>query len=150
MIAVLSLTLGFYVARLLPPFILEDQFWREFWSGPPVAGIFAVLAASIAYGASVHSASEAKGTAAAESARKQVEMAINMAVDDSSTKRMVGLNLLDTLIGKHEGSLDDLIYSVVVQVSGIEVDGTDTNGDNKVEEGGDHENSKIEHPRQEN
>lgn len=134
-LAAVTLAVGFCVARLLPPFVLDGPFWRDFWSGPPMAGIFAVLAASIAYRAAVHSAAEARMAAAAESARKQVEMAITMAVDDSSTKRMVGLNLLDTLFGKHEGSLDDLILSVSVQVTGIQVDGIDANGDNREEMG---------------
>ena len=31
------------------PWSLDAQFWREFWAGPPTAGIFAVIAALIAF-----------------------------------------------------------------------------------------------------
>lgn len=87
----------------------------------------------------MHSSAVAKETAADESGRKQVEMAINMAVDDSSTKRMVGLNLLDVLFGKHGDGLDDIIFSVAVQVSGMTVDGTGEDGDTRGEAGDEHE-----------
>ncbi len=87
----------------------------------------------------MHSSAVAKETAADESGRKQVEMAINMAVDDSSTKRMVGLNLLDVLFGKHGDGLDDTIFSVAVQVSGMTVDGTGEDGDTRGEAGDEHE-----------
>ncbi len=66
-------------------------------------------------------------------------MAINMSVSDSSAKHMVGLNLLDDLIGKHAGSLGDLIFSVVVQTSGVKVDGAEANEDNEGEAGGQNE-----------
>lgn len=87
----------------------------------------------------MHSSAVAKETAADESGRKQVEMAINKAVDDSSTKRMVGLNLLDVLFGKHGDGLDDIIFSVAVQVSGMTVDGTGEDGDTRGEAGDEHE-----------
>jgi hypothetical protein len=48
-IAVGGAVIGAGVRSLLPPFVLDDPFWRDFWSGPPVAGLFAVIAAGVAF-----------------------------------------------------------------------------------------------------
>jgi hypothetical protein len=88
----LAFVSGFAVARVLPPFIMDDPFWRDFWSGPPAAGIFAVVAAFFAYSAAVHSASVTKRNAEADEFWKQAEWALNLAISDSSTKRAVGLS----------------------------------------------------------
>lgn len=40
---------GAVLRGLLPPFVVDAPFWRAFLSGPPAAGLFAVLAAGIAF-----------------------------------------------------------------------------------------------------
>jgi hypothetical protein len=51
---VLGGAIGFAWRGLLPPFEVDDSFWRAFLTGPPVAGLFAVIGALIALaGASI-------------------------------------------------------------------------------------------------
>lgn len=42
---------GATIGRMFPPFVVVEPFWRQFLSGPPVAGLFALGGAGIAYGA---------------------------------------------------------------------------------------------------
>ncbi|MCW4466528.1 hypothetical protein OK351_13600 [Glutamicibacter sp. MNS18] len=91
MLVLLMFTVGFILARVLPPFILDDPFWRAFWSGPPAAGIFAVIAASLAYAAAIHSATVARTNAEADAFWKQAEWSLNLALSDASTERAIGL-----------------------------------------------------------
>ncbi|MFR0639634.1 MULTISPECIES: hypothetical protein [Micrococcaceae] len=92
-----------------------------------------MAAASVAYAATVYCSSVTKATAAEESARKQVEWAIDMAVSDSSAKRIVGLSFIDVLLGKHGAVLEELMYQVVLQGSGSVVDDEEAAGDNERE-----------------
>lgn len=135
----LAFVAGFILARILPPFIMDDPFWRSFWSGPPAAGIFAVVAAAFAYAAAVHSAGVAKETAVKESARKQAEWAIDMALSDSSTRRMAGLSFIYVLMGKSGPVLDELLYRVVSEGPGAKVDDAEPMDDNSGEAGDDGE-----------
>ena len=92
-----------------------------------------MAAASVAYAATVYCSSVTKATAAEESARKQVEWAIDMAVSESSAKRIVGLSFIDVLLGKHGAVLEELMYQVVLQGSGSVEDDEEAAGDNERE-----------------
>lgn len=48
---VLALIVGFVIGAVTPHAITGDDLWRSFITGPPVAGLFAVLAALIAFAA---------------------------------------------------------------------------------------------------
>lgn len=72
---------GALIRGVLPPFALDDPFWRAFWSGPPAAGLFAVLAAVIAFFPAYRSTRIARESAA----RQHVEIARQSA--DNETGR---------------------------------------------------------------
>lgn len=95
--AVVGLGVGFGVRSLLPPFVLDDPFWRAFWSGAPAAGLFAVFGALIALiGASV-----AAGVARVGARRTEwwnrAEWALNLSVSDQQADRVLGLLLLKNM-----------------------------------------------------
>lgn len=57
-------TFGFVLRSFLPPFVLDDPFWRDVLSGPPVAGLFALVGAGVAFAAAAIAARTAKEAAA--------------------------------------------------------------------------------------
>lgn len=57
---------GAVLRGLLPPFVVDAPFWRAFLSGPPAAGLFAVLAAGIAFYPAYRSTRIARENAARE------------------------------------------------------------------------------------
>ena len=92
--------MGFLLRSVLPPFVLDDPFWRDFWSGPPVAGLFAVLAAVVAFYPAHRSTRIARETAAREQWWKRAEWALGLAISDSQADREVANDALVALMGE--------------------------------------------------
>lgn len=54
------------MGRMFPPFVLDDSFWRTFFTSAGFGGVMAVIAATIAYLAARHSAKSARTQATAD------------------------------------------------------------------------------------
>ncbi|MCS5723420.1 hypothetical protein N1028_18705 [Herbiconiux sp. CPCC 203407] len=96
-ISVLSISLGFGVRSLLPPFVIDDVLWREMLVGPPLAGVFAVVAATIAFFPAFRSTRITRENAAREQWWKRAEWALGQAGSDSRTGREVANDALVAL-----------------------------------------------------
>jgi len=87
-----ALARGFF-----PPFVLDEPFWREFWSGPPAAGVFALLGAVVAFGASRVGARTVRRGAERQEWWNRAEWALDLARSDKRVDRIIGLRALDAL-----------------------------------------------------
>lgn len=78
-VGVVAAGVGFGARSLLPPFA-DDPFWRAFWSGPPMAGLFAIVAAAVAFYPAYRSTLIARENAAREQWWKRAEWALGKLV----------------------------------------------------------------------
>ncbi|GAA1883585.1 hypothetical protein GCM10009715_32430 [Paeniglutamicibacter psychrophenolicus] len=90
-------TLGAVFGRLLPPFVLDDPFWRSFWVSPAVGGLAAVAAAGIAFGAAWQTVRASSRGARRQEWWYRAEWALNLAVADEGKARDVGIRVLEVL-----------------------------------------------------
>lgn len=135
--AFVGLVLGALVRGFFPPFVLDDPFWREFLSGPPVAGMFAVIGAAIAYGAASVGARTSRRGAERQEWWDRAEWALNLARSNDHVDRLIGLRALDALRDEATQSEYVLILAVTEGVTGG-MDTADTVVENGNREGGDH------------
>ncbi|WP_291038502.1 hypothetical protein [Herbiconiux sp.] len=96
-VSVLGLTVGFGARSFLPPFVIDDELWREMLAGPPLGGAFAVVAASIAFFPAFRSTRIARENAAREQWWKRAEWALAQAGSDSRSGREVANDALVAL-----------------------------------------------------
>lgn len=115
--------MGWVAGLLWPPIILDDPFWRAFWSGPPVAGLFAVVGAVIAYTAAQVGARTARRAAEREEWWNRAEWALDLARSDTQSDRLIGLRALEGLKEQATKSEAAMILAVTGAVTGD--DGTD-------------------------
>jgi hypothetical protein len=76
---------------------LDDQLWRAFVTGPPMAGVFAVIAALIALAAAHGSARVARDAAARQEWWDRAEWALGLATSDVHVDRIIGGRALEGL-----------------------------------------------------
>lgn len=86
---------GWFIRNASSPFVLDDAFWRDFWSGPPAAGIFALAGAVIAYIAALIAARTARRNARRDEWWKRTEWALGLTV--TPEHRDAGLAALEVL-----------------------------------------------------
>jgi hypothetical protein len=120
-IALSAAAMGAAVRSSLPPFVLDDPFWRAFWSGPPVAGLFAVCAATIAFYPAYRSTRIARENAAREQWWKRAEWALGQAGSDSQTDREVGNDALVALLNDATETEGKMIYRTIENFQGARV-----------------------------
>lgn len=72
-------------------------FWHDFLTGPPAAGLMAIVAAWIAWLAARHTAKVARSAAERELWWKRAEWALDLARSDNESDRLVGLRTLAVL-----------------------------------------------------
>ncbi|MDP9696134.1 UNVERIFIED_ORG: hypothetical protein J2X79_003713 [Arthrobacter globiformis] len=115
----------------MPPFVLDEPFWRDFWSGPPAAGLFAVVAAVIAFYPAFRSTLIARENAAREQWWKRAEWALGLAGSDSQTDREVANDALVALLNDATETEAKMIYRTIqnLQTSG-DVDTTNKSAEN--------------------
>lgn len=123
---VVGLGIGLTVGLLWPPIILDDPFWRSFWSGPPVAGLFAVIGAFIAYAAARIAARTARQSAERQEWWDRAEWALNLARSDHQVDRLIGLVALDGLRDQANESELTMILAVTSAVTGDDMNKTDS------------------------
>lgn len=72
---VIGLCVGAIVGRLFPPFVLDDEFWRAFFTSAGFGGVLALVAAGVAFGAAAYSSHRTAKNVAED--REQRERAAN-------------------------------------------------------------------------
>lgn len=116
--ALVGALLGAFVRGLFPPFVLDDPFWRDFWSGPPAAGLFAVLAAVIAFFPAYRSTRIARDNAEREQWWNRAEWALARADSDKQLDREVANTALVALSEEASKLEFDMIYRVIENLQG--------------------------------
>lgn len=109
---------GAILRGLLPPFVLDDPFWRDFFSGPPTAGLFAVVGAVIAYLAARAGARATRKGAERQEWWDRAEWALNLARSDESVDRIIGLRALGPLSDEATETEFEMILAVTTAVTG--------------------------------
>ncbi len=124
--------IGGAVRGFFPPFVLDDAFWRAFWSGPPVAGIFAIVAATIAFFPAFRSTLIARESAKREQWWLRTEWALGLASSDSQTDREVANDALSALVSDATETEGKMIYRIIENLqNGSDVDNATEAPDNK-------------------
>lgn len=126
LVGVMSASSGALLRGFFPPFVLDDTFWRSFWSGPPAAGIFALVGAVIAYAAARVAAAMSRTGAERQEWWDRTEWALNLARSDSRADRLIGLRALTALKEDATETELQLVMAVIEAVAG-----TDGNVDNR-------------------
>lgn len=122
---VIAFALGAIARGFLPPFVLDDPFWRAFWSGPPAAGVFALLGAGVAYLAARVAAAAARRSARRQEWWDRAEWALTHAMAADSRSRDVGLAALEALMEEATTTEGAMINSVTSLILGSETDVVD-------------------------
>jgi hypothetical protein len=111
--------------------VLDDPFWRAFWSGPPIAGLFAVVAASVAFYAAYRSTRIARDSAAREQWWKRAEWALGRAVSDRQIDREIANDALAALAKEATETEAQMIFRTIANLqSSVAVDTRVTATDN--------------------
>ena len=118
-LVVLGVTIGGIGRGFLPPFELDDPFWRDFWSGPPTAGIFAVIGAGVAFAAALLGARTARRAAERQEWWDRAEWALTLARSDQSADRVIGLSALRALVRDATETEEEMVIAVVSTVTGV-------------------------------
>ncbi|WP_417556069.1 hypothetical protein [Microbacterium sp.] len=111
-IGVPAVIAGALIRGLFPPFVLDDPFWRDFWSGAPTAGLFAVLAAGIAFFPAYRSTRVARENAAREQWWNRAEWALKQAASDKQVDREVANSALVAL----SNDATELEFKMIINV----------------------------------
>ncbi|MBG6084122.1 hypothetical protein [Zhihengliuella flava] len=88
---------GAAVGRVMPPFVLDDPLWRDFWTGPPAAGVFALVGAAVAFVAATKSARVQRRAAERQEWWDRAEWAFNLAMSEDDSSRYIGLKAFEAL-----------------------------------------------------
>lgn len=108
-----GVVVGGILGRLLPPFVLDDPFWRSFWVSPAVGGMAAVVAAVIAFGAARQSASASSRGARRQEWWYRAEWALNLAATKEDASREMGLRVLEVLLQDATETEAQIIRAVI-------------------------------------
>lgn len=98
--AILGSVVGWFARDNSDPFVLDDPFWRDFWSGPPAAGVFALAGALVAFGAASIAAATARRSAGRQEWWDRAEWALGHVMSNDSSTRDVGLAAIEVLVGE--------------------------------------------------
>lgn len=112
-----ALVLGVVIRGLLPPFIVDEPFWREFLTGPPAAGLFALLGAVVAYSAARIAARTARRAAERQEWWDRAQWALDLARSDVEVERTIGLQALDALSRDATRTEYEMVVAVTSAVS---------------------------------
>lgn len=93
-----GVVIGMLVRGFLPPFVLDDPFWRDFWTGPPAGGVFALAGAVVAFVAAWIGARFTRRAAVRQEWWDRAEWALSLAISERSTERDAGLAALEALV----------------------------------------------------
>ena len=108
---------GSAVRGLLPPFVLDVPFWREFWSGTPAAGAFALVGAGLAVVAARVTARTARRSAERQEWWDRASWALDLARADDQVDRVIGLSALEALGREATETEQSMVVAVVAAVT---------------------------------
>ncbi|WP_454086193.1 hypothetical protein [Georgenia sp. Marseille-Q6866] len=124
-VAIGALAIGALLRGFFPPFVLDDPFWRAFWTSPAAAGVFALGGALVAFAAAKTAAGVARRAAERQQWWHRVEWALNLAISDRGADRDVGLRVLANFVGEATTAEARMISTVTSLVLGAESRGMD-------------------------
>ncbi len=131
LVAPFAVLAGVVLRGLLPPFEMDDPFWRDFWSGPPAAGILAVVAALIAFNPARRSSRVAKDTADRQAWWSRTEWALERASSDKRADRLTAFRALRALSADATKVEFEMIIDVIEAIA-PEVDAASAEADNEA------------------
>lgn len=113
-----------------------SPFWRDFLSGAPVAGLFAVVAALIAYKAASAGAEASREASRREEWWDRASWALDLARSDEGANREIGLRALQALEDDANDAEYQMILAVTETVAGLaDMDNSDPLSDNSDKDG---------------
>lgn len=101
--------------------IADEPFWRRFWSGPPAAGLFALIGAGVAFEAARRSSRAIRRGAERQEWWLRAEWAMNLARSPERLDRLIGLNALEVLQDGATEMEEAIIAAVTHAVTGDDV-----------------------------
>jgi hypothetical protein len=90
--------IGWISRGFFPPFVLDDPFWRDFFTGPPAGGLFALAGAVIAFLAANIAARVSRRSAERQEWWDRAEWALNLAMSDKGSDRDIGLAAIEVIL----------------------------------------------------
>jgi hypothetical protein len=79
------------------PFVVDGPFWRDFLTGPPAAGLFAIVAACIAFFPALRTAQIARSNSAREQWWLRAQWALGLATSNRVEEREISKDALVAL-----------------------------------------------------
>lgn len=107
---------GAVIGRMFPPFVLDSDFWRDFFTGPPIAGLFAVIAAFVAFSTARSGNRTARKHAEEEEWWNRAEWGIGLALSKEEQEKLVRLKAISVLLDGADKREDALIREVAEEI----------------------------------
>ncbi|WP_298877296.1 hypothetical protein [uncultured Microbacterium sp.] len=98
---------------LTTPVVIDEALWRAILSGPPMAGVFAVIAAVIAFTPAIRSTKIARENAAREQWWNRAQWALGLAASDDQEDREVANDALQALLEDATPTEGKMIYRTI-------------------------------------
>lgn len=98
---------------LTTPVVIDEALWRAILSGPPIAGVFAVIAAVIAFTPAIRSTKIARENAAREQWWNRAQWALGLAASDDQEDREVANDALQALLEDATATEGKMIYRTI-------------------------------------
>lgn len=124
-IVVASGGIGYGLRSAFPPYpafstpvVMDEALWRAMVSGPPMAGLFAIVAAAIAFYPAYRSTRIARENAAREQWWKRAEWALGQAGSDNQTDREVANDALVALLSDATETEGAMIVRTIENLQG--------------------------------
>lgn len=103
---------GFIWRGFLGPFVMDDPFWRAFWTGAPAAGVLALGGAFVAFIAALISARTSRVSALRDEWWDRAEWALGHVMSKDATTVNVGVAALEVLATQATPTEGDMIAAV--------------------------------------
>jgi hypothetical protein len=116
-------SLGFTAGLLVASAVFGDPFWRAYLTGPPVAGLYAMLGAAIAYVAATAGSVSARRSAERQEWWCRAEWALDLARSKDHTDRRIGSLALQ---GLREEATESEAAMIAAVTSSLAVEGART------------------------
>ncbi|MFT2752695.1 hypothetical protein [Clavibacter sp. Sh2088] len=113
-VAVVCGALAGVVVGLVTRGLVDESFVRDFWTGPPAAGIFALIGAGLAYGAATVAARVSRRSAERQEWWDRAKWALDLVMSSDEADREVGLAAIEVLVPdatKTEAEMIDAVTS---------------------------------------
>ncbi|WP_445337757.1 hypothetical protein [Clavibacter sp. CFBP 8614] len=105
--ALAAVIVGLFVRR-----IVDEAFVRDFWTGPPAAGIFTLIGAGFAYGAATVAARVSRRSAERQEWWDRAKWALDLVMSSDEADREVGLAAIEVLVAEATTTEAEMIDAV--------------------------------------